>query len=126
MSPHPLTTITAANEKLSSFLRHASQHAPLDAIQGDAMSAIEAELPAVASVVEEAAPAVRTLTLSHNLNPEGRSQIDLYSRNLQALKTLLLSLLASAQEKRKRLTENTDKIHEAQSWLNTLGLTKTD
>ena len=126
MSSDPLTIITAANAKLSSFLLRTTKDAPLDANQGEALSVIQRELTAVASIVEEAGHAVRTIKLSQSINQEETAQIDFYARNLQELKILLLPLLASAQEKRRRMAENTEKIHEAQSWLNTLGLTKTE
>lgn len=124
MSPESLTVITSANAKLSRFLHHASEYSSTHANQTNMLSRIESELPAITLIIEEAGRAIGSSELSKNIDEVARSQIDRYARNLRELKALLLPVLASAQAKRQHLAENTQKVHEIQSWLGTLTLTK--
>lgn len=126
MSPESLTIVASANARLSSFLHHASSHDSGHIDPGDILSMIESELPAIASILEEAGRAIGSTGLSENLDEETRVQVNLYARNLQELKNLLTPILASAQARRQRLAENTQEIHETQSWLSTLNLTESD
>lgn len=124
MSPESLKTIAAANAEIAEFLDRALAEGRGNSAR--TLSAIEAQLPAIAATLEKAGvalgPSIRTETLDH----ESRLQVELYIRNLKQLRELLPPLLASAEVQRRRLATGAGKVREAIAWLRALQSTEID
>lgn len=126
MSPESLKTIAAANAEIARFLNLALAEGLGGNNPAKALSAVEAQLPAIAATLEKAGgvlgPSIRTEALDH----ESRLQVELYTRNLQRLRELLPPLIASAEVQRRRLATGAGKIREAIAWLRALQSTEMD
>lgn len=124
ISPESLRILAAANAELSTFLTTTSQHLSAHAGPDEVLSSIEIQLPTIAATLERAGRAIGPSAHSEYLNQEAKTQVDFYIYNLGKLKTLLAPLLASAQERRRYLAVRTAKAREAQSWLDSLKVTR--
>lgn len=126
MSPEHLRILASANAVLSGFIDQASAERPGRTNGDNVLRVVEAQLPAIVATVEEAGRTIKASTLSGNLDPESRAQIDLYTQHLRRLKSLLSPLLVRVEARRQQLRENTGKIREAMLWLSTLKSTGID
>ena len=83
MSPESLKTLISANLELSSFLRRVSADSAGNGHPDNIVPAILDGLPEIAATIEKAGFVVIPSVLSENFDRESKTQIDLYTENLQ-------------------------------------------
>ncbi|HZT71887.1 MAG TPA: hypothetical protein VFC10_19345 [Terriglobia bacterium] len=90
------------------------------------LSAVLSHLPEISGIIEKAGAALRALMPIGDLDRESKLNVDLYAKNLQNLKAVLMPILASAQARRESLLRKRADARETLRWLSALKMTEAE
>jgi len=126
MPSEPIITIIESNARLATLLRQPWAHKPGAGTSNQDLSAVLSHLPEISGIIEKAGAALRALMPIEDLDRESKLNVDLYAKNLQNLKAVLMPILASAQACRESLLRKRADARETLRWLSALKMTEAE